>query len=103
VQRRTAVASTQTAQPEIDDAFWDIVSGDADWVRDTFDAIVAAGWDAPPPPPAPDRIRPHFPRSAPARPVRAGAGPNRLGPARDCGHNERSPPGGRETHTGHCR
>jgi hypothetical protein len=93
VQRSTTLESTQTAQPQIDDAFWDIVTGDAEWVRDTFDAIVAAGWDAPPPPAPPDRIRPHFPRSTPGRSVRAGGRSSRPGPARDCGHNERAPAG----------
>jgi len=92
MHRSTTVTSTRTAQPQIDDAFWDIVTGDARWVRDAFDAIVAASWDAPVPPPPPEPTRPHFPRSGPARPVRARARSGRPGPARDCGHNQRPPP-----------
>jgi len=36
-----------------DEAFTDLISGDEDWVRAEFDALIAASWQQPPPPPPP--------------------------------------------------
>jgi hypothetical protein len=75
-------------------AFADIVCADSQWVRDEFDALIAASFGRPPmvPPPAPPAI--------PRRPRRyrpAGRGRHRI-PAlrarwfREHGHRQRSPP-----------
>ena len=60
-----------------DEAFTDLVTGDPDWVRDEFDALIGANWDEPPEPPEPpapstDRPEPHpsrpgNPKTTPAR------------------------------------
>ncbi len=46
------ITSTGTVRPDIDDAFWTIVTGDGQWVRTEFDAIIDAAWDGPTPPPS---------------------------------------------------
>jgi len=52
------VASPGTLRPDVDDAFWTIVTGDDQWLRAEFEEIIDAGWDtpAPPPPPAPAHL-----------------------------------------------
>jgi hypothetical protein len=62
VQARTALS------PEwdhgFDEAFTDLISGDPDWVRDEFDALIGANFDEPPEPaapPAPPAGRPQPP------------------------------------------
>ena len=75
-------------------AFAELVYADSQWLRDEFDALVAASFGRPPaapptaPPPSPRRRRRHPP---------AGRGHDRL-PAlpapwfREHGHRQRSPP-----------
>jgi len=57
--------STGILRPDLDNVFWTIVTGEAQWVRAEFDEIINAGWDtaAPPPPPAPLRPDGQPPRS----------------------------------------
>lgn len=75
-------------------AFADLVFADPQWLRDEFDALVAASFGRPPavpptaPPPSPRRRRRHPP---------AGRGHDRLPALRTCrfrehGHRQRSPP-----------
>ena len=42
-------------------AFADLICADAQWLREEFDALIAASFDQPPaaPPPAPPRVPPH--------------------------------------------
>lgn len=85
-------ASTGILRPDLDDVFWTIVTGDDQWVRAEFDAIINAGWDtpAPPPPPAPPRPDGQPPRTPwPAATPRWVVNP---GPTHDCPHAQRSPP-----------
>jgi hypothetical protein len=75
-------------------AFTDLVCADPQWLRDEFDALVAASFGRPPavPPAAPPAV-PHRQRRHPP----AGRGRDRL-PARrtrwfrEHGHRQRSPP-----------
>jgi hypothetical protein len=92
MNRGDPITATGIDRPDIDDAFWAIVTGDDQWVRAEFDEIIDAGWDtpAPPPPPAPSR-----PQDGPRRPARRCADrrwPCHGAPARWCRHDQRSPP-----------
>jgi hypothetical protein len=51
-------------------AFADLICADVQWLREEFDALIAASFDQPPaaPPPAPPRVPPH--RHHPATPAR---------------------------------
>ena len=84
--------STGILRPDLDAAFWTIVTGDDQWVRAEFDAIIDAGWDtpAPPPPPAPPGPAGQPPGSPRAAAIRQWT--VRTGPSRDFRAAQRSPP-----------
>jgi hypothetical protein len=77
-------------------AFADLICADAQWLREEFNAVIAASFGQPPatPPPAPPRVPPH--RHHPVPP--AGRYPRLSGPAMTLpittpGHRrQRSPP-----------
>ena len=80
-------------------AFAELICADEQWLRDEFDALIAASYPPGPPPPAPPRVPPLPPRhrgqawsplagaSPQATPSRPGSGLRR----------QRSPPPARET------
>jgi hypothetical protein len=79
-----------------DTAFADLICDDPQWLREEFDALIAACFGCPPaPPPAappriPPRRGPRYPPSEPwtGQPPECGAGPHT-----EHGHNrQRSPP-----------
>jgi hypothetical protein len=84
--------STANVDRTIDDAFLDLVSRDDDFVRAEFDALVAACWQDPaPPPPAPPR--PHGRAPAwPAPPPPEPPGPAPFVPPAPIRGRQRSPP-----------
>jgi hypothetical protein len=92
MHRGDTIATTGTARPDVDDAFWMIVTGDDQWVRAEFDAIIEAGWDTPTPPPPPAPPRPHNWPRPPARRRRARFWLPEFVLARPCRHDQRSPP-----------
>jgi hypothetical protein len=85
-----ADTSTGILRPDLDDAFWAIVTGDDQWVRAEFDEIINAGWDTPPPPPAPPTPDGQPPCSP--RPATAHQWTVHLGPTRELRAAQRSPP-----------
>lgn len=87
------ITSTGTVRPDIDDTFWAIVTGDDQWVRAEFDAIIDAGWDSPTPPPPPAPPQPGIPPPCPAK--RSGSrlwADDPATPPRLCPRHQRSPP-----------
>jgi hypothetical protein len=54
---------------EADTAFAELIYADAQWLREEFDALIAASFGQPPaaPPPAPPRVPPHRRPPAPQR------------------------------------
>jgi hypothetical protein len=92
MQRGDTITATGTARPDIDDAFWTIVTGDDQWVRAEFDAIVDANWDTPAPPPPPAPPQPDEPRRQPAPPIPDRPVPCHSAPARPGRPDQRSPP-----------
>lgn len=86
------IPSTGTLRPDIDDAFWTIVTGDDQWVRAEFDELIAAGWDTPAPPPPPAPPEPQAPQPHPEQPLGARLWTSHPGQPRLCRHHQRSPP-----------
>jgi hypothetical protein len=81
----------------IDDAFLDIICQDEELLRAEFDALVAASWDEPPPPPRPPAVpRPaDNPAPQPAtRTTTAQEIPSRSHHPAPAGRRQRSPPAG---------
>src|SRR6201986_820493 len=85
---------------DADTAFAELICTDAQWLREEFDALVAASFGQPPaaPPPAPARVPPPPPRPSPPpppppRPPRGGRQP----------HPHPPPATGRGTVPGHRR
>jgi hypothetical protein len=93
MHRGDMTTATGTARPDIDDAFWTIVTGDDQWVRAEFDAIIEAGWNPPTPPPPPAPPRPHDRPWRPARRHWDRLEPRTRAPALPCRQDQRSPPG----------
>jgi hypothetical protein len=53
---------------DADTAFAELIYADAQWLREEFDALIAASFGQPPAaPPAPPRVPPHRRRPAPSR------------------------------------
>jgi hypothetical protein len=54
---------------DADTAFAELIYADAQWLREEFDALIAASFGQPPaaPPPAPPRVPPHRRPPAPPR------------------------------------
>jgi hypothetical protein len=77
-------------------AFADLICADAQWLREEFDALIAASFDQPPatPPPAPPRVPPHRHHPGPpARRYRRLSCPAMTPPVTAPGHRrQRSPP-----------
>jgi hypothetical protein len=80
---------------EADAAFADMVCADPQWLREEFDALIAASFGEPPapPPPAPPRVPPR-PGTPPPPSQRPAPGPAATAvPATGQGHGrQRSPP-----------
>ena len=90
---------TGVCTPQAAGVFAELICADEQWLRDEFDALIAANYPPGPPPPAPPRVPPHPPghRGQAWFPV-AGAGPQ--GTASRPGsrlRRQRSPPPARET------
>jgi hypothetical protein len=92
MDRSDRIASTGTLRPDIDDAFWTIVTGDDQWVRTEFDEIIAAGWDIPTPPPPPAPPQPKLPPSGPERRGGSRTWCRHPAPPRQPRHDQRAPP-----------
>jgi hypothetical protein len=57
------------ATRDADTAFAELICADAQWLREEFDALIAASFSQPPaePPPAPPRVPPHRRHPGPSR------------------------------------
>jgi hypothetical protein len=81
---------------ETDTVFAELIYADAQWLREEFDALIAASFGEPPaaPPPAPPRLPPHRHRPASERWDRAQLSPMTIAhPVITPGHRrQRSPP-----------
>ena len=57
---------------DVDTVFAELICADAQWLREEFDALIAASFSQPPaaPPPAPPRVPPHRRHPGPPRPGR---------------------------------
>jgi len=87
-----ADTSTGILRPDLDDAFWAIVTGDDQWVRAEFDEIINAGWDTPPPPSPPAPPTPDGQPPCSPRPAATHQWTVHLGPTRELRAAQRSPP-----------
>jgi hypothetical protein len=65
------------ATRDADTAFAELICADAQWLREEFDALIAASFSQPPvaPPPAPPRVPPHRRHPGPPRWCRPGPRP----------------------------
>jgi hypothetical protein len=70
------------ATRDADAAFAELICADAQWLREEFDALIAASFSQPPaaPPPAPPRVRPPGGRTGPPSGRRPRPGPPALTP-----------------------
>jgi len=71
-------------------AFAELICADAQWLREEFDALIAASFSQPPaaPPPAPPGVPPSHGRTGPP-------GHHRLGPGASASSSPLTPPGQR--------
>jgi hypothetical protein len=81
---------------ETDARFAELVCADPQWLRAEFDALITAGFGAPPAwphPPAPPRVPPYRPSANPPAPPRRGTRPTRAVQIKLPEHRrQRSPP-----------
>ena len=85
------------ATPDVGTEFAELICADAQWLREEFDALIAAAYSQPPttPPPAPPRFPPdrRRPGSLPGRRLHPGS-PALASPVTPPGQRrQRSPPG----------
>ena len=86
--------------------FADLICADEQWLREEFDALIAANYRPPgPPPPAPPRTPslPLHPSGAPAAPTGTGPRPRQVISARSSPRRQRSPPSSRPAPAGTAR
>jgi hypothetical protein len=90
---------TGVCTPRAAAVFAELICGDEQWLRDEFDALIAANYPPGPPPPAPPRVPPLPPRHrGQAWTLVAGAGPQATSSRPGSGlRRQRSPPPARET------